>query len=59
MSARISSQLGQAAAEYLMCVSLLAVVLLLPSGDDASVAAQLAHAIRGWFRACSFLLSIS
>jgi hypothetical protein len=52
-------QRGQAAAEYLVCVSLLAVALLLPAGGEASAAAELAHAIRGFFRACSFLLSIS
>lgn len=51
-------QAGQAAAEYLLCVSMLAMALLMPLGE-ASVAAQLAGAFRSFFRACSYLLSIS
>jgi hypothetical protein len=50
---------GQGLAEYLVCVSVLAVVLLLPSGTEASVAAQLAGSFRSFFRACSYLLSLS
>jgi hypothetical protein len=50
---------GQGLVEYLLCVSVLAVVLLLPVGTEASVAAQLAGSLRSFFRACSYLLSLS
>jgi hypothetical protein len=50
---------GQGLTEYLLCVSVLAIVLLLPAGTEASVAAQLAGSFRSFFRACSYLLSLS
>ena len=50
---------GQALTEYLICVAVMALALLLPMGESPPVITQLAQAIRNFYRGFSFLLSIS
>ena len=52
------SQRGQAMTEYLLIVSLVALVLFVPVGGR-SVAEQLALAIANFFRGFAFLVAIS
>ena len=58
MIAVSTAQRGQAAAEYALCVAVLALALLLRAGAEESAAAQLARSFHSFFRACTFLLSI-
>lgn len=50
---------GHALTENLLCTAVMAVALLLPTGEAGSVMTQLARAIRDFYRGFSFLLSIS
>ena len=50
---------GQALTEYLICVAVMTLALLIPVGESAPVVTQLARAIRNFYRGFSFLLSIS
>jgi Flp pilus assembly pilin Flp len=53
------AQRGQAMTEYVLIVTLVALVLFVPFAGGRSVAEQLALAISNFFRGYAFLVAIS